>query len=106
LCEVRGLLAVTSRGGLPEVMAEVGLAACARGRARRRRVLQHATAVKFNQIARGASLEVNGDLCARNRQVAHRVARSTCAGGRMKSGDVNPAPPVRWCSVQGLGELH
>jgi hypothetical protein len=24
----------------------------------------------------------------------------------VKSGDVNPAPPVRWCSVQGLGELH
>jgi hypothetical protein len=63
-------------------------------------------AVKFNQTAQGASLEVNGDLCARNRQVAHRVARSTCAGGRTKSGDVNLAPPVMWCSIQGLGELR
>jgi hypothetical protein len=52
------------------------------------------TAVEFNQIARGASLEVNGDVCARNRKVAHRVARSTCDGGQTKSGDVNPAPPA------------
>jgi hypothetical protein len=44
------------------------------------------TAVGFNQTARGASLEVNGDVCARNQRVAHRVARSTCAGGRTKSG--------------------
>jgi hypothetical protein len=64
------------------------------------------TTVKFNQTARGASLEVNGDLSARNRPLAHHVARSTCADGRTKSGNVNLVPPVRWCSVQGLGELH
>jgi hypothetical protein len=29
-----------------------------------------------------------------------------CDGGQLKSGDVNPASPVRWCSVCGLGELH
>jgi hypothetical protein len=37
--EVRELLAITSRGGSPAVVAGVGLAACAGGRARRRRVL-------------------------------------------------------------------
>jgi hypothetical protein len=40
--EIWGLLAVMSRGGSPAVMARVGLAACAGGRARRRRVLRPA----------------------------------------------------------------
>jgi hypothetical protein len=92
--EVRGLLAVTPRGGSPAVMVEVGLTACAGGRARRRRVLRLLTAVELNQTAWGASLEVRGDIRARNRPVAHRVSRSPCAGGRAKLGDVNPAPPV------------
>jgi hypothetical protein len=39
LGEVRELLAVMSRGGSPTVVAGVGLATCASGRARRRRVL-------------------------------------------------------------------
>jgi hypothetical protein len=38
--------------------------------------------------------------------MAYRVARSTCDDGRLKSGDVDPASPVRWCTVYGLGELH
>jgi hypothetical protein len=62
--------------------------------------------VELNQTARGAPLEVKGDLCARNLPVAHRVTRSSCTGGRAKSGDVNPAPPAMWSSVQGLGKLH
>jgi hypothetical protein len=40
--EVREVLAVTSRGGLPVVMVVVGLAACVDGRAHRRRVLRPA----------------------------------------------------------------
>jgi hypothetical protein len=56
-------------------------------------------AVEFNKNARGASLEVKGVVGARNRRVAHRAAQSTCAGGRVMSGDVNPAPPAMWCSV-------
>jgi hypothetical protein len=32
---------------------------------------------------------------ARNRRMAHRGAWSTCAGGRVKSGDVELVPPVR-----------
>jgi hypothetical protein len=62
--------------------------------------------VEFNQTTWGAPLEVKGDLGARNRPVAPRVVGSSCAGGRTKSGDVNPAPTVMWCPVQGLGELH
>jgi hypothetical protein len=42
LGEVRELLAVTPRDGSPAVVAGVGLAACAGGRARRRRVLRPA----------------------------------------------------------------
>jgi hypothetical protein len=42
LGEVREVLAVTSRCGLSTVMAKIGLAACAGGRARRRRVLRPA----------------------------------------------------------------
>jgi hypothetical protein len=29
-----------------------------------------------------------------------------CAGGRMKSGDVNPTPPAMWCSVWGGASLR
>jgi hypothetical protein len=35
--------------------------------------------------------------------MAYRVAQSTCDDGRLKSGDVNPASPVKWCLVCGLG---
>jgi hypothetical protein len=53
--EVRRSLAVTSRGGSSVVVIEVGLAACAGGRAHRRRVLRpvHDGRAKLN--ARGAS---------------------------------------------------
>jgi hypothetical protein len=57
------------------------------------------TAVELNQSARGASREVNGVVHARNRRVAHCAARSTCDDGRMKSDDVNPARPAKWCSI-------
>jgi hypothetical protein len=53
------------------------------------------TAVELNQNARGASREVTGAVGTRNRRVAHRAARSTCASGRMKSGDANSAPPAK-----------
>jgi hypothetical protein len=57
-------------------------------------------------MARGASLEVKDAVGTRNRRMAYRVAWSTSDGGSLKSGDVDPASPVRWCSVCGLGELH
>jgi hypothetical protein len=62
--------------------------------------------VEFNQTAQEASLEVKGDLCVRNQRVAHHAARSTCDGGRTKSGDINPVTLAMWCLVQGLRELH
>jgi hypothetical protein len=82
-----------SRGGSPTVTAGIGLAACIGGRARRRRV------------RRGASLEFKDVVGTSNRRMAYRVARSTCDGGRLKSGDVNPASPVRWCPIRGLGSF-
>jgi hypothetical protein len=50
LGEVREVLAVTSRGGSPVVMAGIGLAACAGGRAHRRHVLwlAHGGIVQLN----------------------------------------------------------
>jgi hypothetical protein len=50
LGEVREVLAVTSRGGSPMVMAGIGLATCAGGRAHRRRVLRpaHGGIVQLN----------------------------------------------------------
>jgi hypothetical protein len=52
LGEVRELLAVTSKGGSPTVMAGVGLAACAGGRARWRHVLQpaHGSRAQLNHM--------------------------------------------------------
>jgi hypothetical protein len=50
LGEVREVLAVTSRGESPTVMAGIGLAACAGGRAHRRHVLRpaHGGIVQLN----------------------------------------------------------
>jgi hypothetical protein len=38
--------------------------------------------------------------------MAHWIARSTRAGGQPKSGEVDLRLPVKFCRVQGLGELH
>jgi hypothetical protein len=53
------------------------------------------TAVLFNPMAQEASWGAKEDTSARNRRKAHHGVRSTWAGGRMKSGDVDPVPPVR-----------
>jgi hypothetical protein len=37
--------------------------------------------------------------------MAYRGARSTCDGGRLKSDDVDPASPVRLCSICGSGSF-
>jgi hypothetical protein len=52
-------------------------------------------AVLFNQMAQGASRDAKDATGARNRRMAYRGARSTCDGGQLKSGDIDPAPPVR-----------
>jgi hypothetical protein len=42
---------------------------------------------------------------ARNRRITHRGARSTFAGGRVKSGDLDPASPVRQSSIPRSGSF-
>jgi hypothetical protein len=46
-------------------------------------------------MAQGASRDAKEATGARNRRKAYRGARSTYDGGRLKSGDVDPASPVR-----------
>jgi hypothetical protein len=76
-------------------MAGIGRATCAGGRARRRRTSGLLTAVLFNPMAQEASRGAKDATSARNRRKAHRGARSTCADGQVKSGDVDLVPPVR-----------
>jgi hypothetical protein len=38
--------------------------------------------------------------------MAYRRARSTCGGGRPKSGEGDLGLPVKFCPVRGLGKLH
>jgi hypothetical protein len=51
-------------------------------------------AVLCNQVAHEALRGVKDATGARNRRMAYHGARSTCDGGRLKSGDVDPASPV------------
>jgi hypothetical protein len=37
--------------------------------------------------------------------MAYRGARSTCDDGRLKSDDVDPVSPVRWCRIRGSGSF-
>jgi hypothetical protein len=37
--------------------------------------------------------------------MTYRGARSTCDDGRLKSGDVDLASPVRYCSILGSGSF-
>jgi hypothetical protein len=53
------------------------------------------TAVEFNPRPQGASRGAKETTRARNRRKTHRGARSTCAGGRVKSGDIDPVSPAR-----------
>jgi hypothetical protein len=53
------------------------------------------TTVEFNPRAQGASRGAKETTHARNRRKTHRGARSTCVGGRVKSGDIDPVSPAR-----------
>jgi hypothetical protein len=53
------------------------------------------TAVQFNLRAQGASRGAKETTRARNRRKTHRGARSTYAGGRVKSDDVDLVSPTR-----------
>jgi hypothetical protein len=61
--------------------------------------------VGLNQLAHGASRDAKDAIGTRNRRMADRGARSTCDGGRLKSGDIDPASPVRYGSILGSGSL-
>jgi hypothetical protein len=63
------------------------------------------TKVGLNQVAQGASRDAKDVIGARNRRMTYRGARSTCDGGRLKSGDVDPASPARYCSILGSGSF-
>jgi hypothetical protein len=58
------------------------------------------TAVWFDLVSRGAPQKVSEVVGARNLGMAHLVARSTCGGGRPKSGEVALTVPA----VRALGE--
>jgi hypothetical protein len=53
------------------------------------------TAVEFNPRAQGDSWGAKESTRARNRRKTYCGARSTYAGGRVKSGNVDPVPPAR-----------
>jgi hypothetical protein len=53
------------------------------------------TAIPVNPRARGASRDVKQSTRARSRRMTYRGARSTLAGGRVKSGDRELASPAR-----------
>jgi hypothetical protein len=53
------------------------------------------TTVEFNPRAQGASRGAKETTRARNRRKTHHGARSTYAGGRVKSDDVDPVSPAR-----------
>jgi hypothetical protein len=90
-------------------MTGIGLTTRAGGRARRRRVLRPAHGGRAQSNGTGASWDATDAIGIRNRRMAYRGARSACDGGRLKSGDVDPASPVRYCSILGSGsftEVH
>jgi hypothetical protein len=65
--EVRGLLAITSRGGSPATVAGVGLTACAGGWARRRRVLRPAHGGRAQLKCSGSFM--GGQRCCRRKEL-------------------------------------
>jgi hypothetical protein len=56
-------------------------------------------------MAQGASRDDKEAIGTRNLQMAYCGARSTCDGGRLMSDDVDPASPVRYCSILGSGSF-
>jgi hypothetical protein len=104
--EVWEVLAVTSRGGSLAVMAGIGLAACAGGRAHRRRVLRpaHGGIVQLN----GMGSFTGGQGCYRHKETTNGlpcgsvyVRRQPVEVRRRRSGVSGEV-----VSNPRLGELH
>jgi hypothetical protein len=117
LCEVPEHLAVTSRGGSPTVMAGEGLAVCAGGRARRRRVLRPIHDVRVQSNRTGSF--TGGQWCCKRKE---SKSGSPCSSVYVRrwsdevrrhqsgtSGDVVLGPRARGASLsfgeasQGIG---
>jgi hypothetical protein len=62
-------------------------------------------AIQFNPKAWEASRGANESTRARNRRITHRGAWSTCAGSRVKSGDLDPSSPARQSSIPRSGSF-
>jgi hypothetical protein len=105
LGEVREVLAVTSRCESSMVMARTGLTMRAGGRARWRRVLRPAHSGRAQSNGTRSFTGAKDAIGIRNQRMAYRGARSTCDGGRLKSGDIDPVSPVRYCSILGSGSF-
>jgi hypothetical protein len=63
------------------------------------------TAIEFNPRAQGASWGAKDATRARNRRKTHRGAWSTYAGGRVKSGEVDPVSQARYSSIPSSGSF-
>jgi hypothetical protein len=96
--EVQGLLAVTSRGRSPAVMAGVGLTTCVGGRARRRRVLQPAHGGRVQSTHTGSF--TRGQWCCRHKELK---SGSPCSSVYVR----RRSDEVRRCgaSSKGLGSF-
>jgi hypothetical protein len=63
------------------------------------------TAIQVNPRARGASRGADESTRARNRRTTQCGAWSTFTGSRVKSGDLDPASPVRQNSIPRSGSF-
>jgi hypothetical protein len=63
------------------------------------------TTIQVNPRAQGASRGAKESTRARNRGITHRGARSTFAGGRVKSGDLDPACPASQSLIPRSGSF-
>jgi hypothetical protein len=63
------------------------------------------TAIHVNPRAWGGSRGAKESTRARNRRITHCGARSTFAGGRVKSGDLDPVSPARQSLIPRSGSF-
>jgi hypothetical protein len=92
--------------GLPSGMVGVGRSTCTGGELVGGEESSQTRAIRFKQMGQGASPGIKEGVCARNLRMTHRIARSTRAGGRPKSGEDELGSSVRSCRVRALGRLH
>jgi hypothetical protein len=82
------------------------LASCTGGRACRRREARPIHGGRVQSSESGASRKVTEVMVAKNLGMAHLVVRSTCGGGRPKSGEVDLTVPAGQGLGSSLGRRH